>query len=285
MIIFQKGAIHSGKSNVQYSHSHFEVMTMPAGYAHFRFGNNVLPHLPPDAAKAVQSFRQLYDVGLQGPDLLFYYNPVFRTETGELAYMLHRQSGKEFFGNALRRMKTNSTECAVAYLYGILGHYCLDSLCHPYIHGVSAEGKIGHTEMESEFDRFLMEKDGIAEPHFYRMDRHFRLSRKDCDTAALLLEPATPAALRKSNRNMIWVSRLTTMRNRKLAAILLGFGGKTGLEMLIPERLNEKCVGTDAALMNLYRQAAEKYPVLARQLYHSITTGEPLGDAFVPCFG
>lgn len=258
---------------------------MPSGYAHYRFGSEMLPLLPGEGSRLAQRFRQLYDVGLQGPDPLFYYNPVFRSNMGALASRLHRQSGREFFGNALKKLKVSPSEGARAYLFGLLGHYCLDSVCHPYVRGVAAVGRIGHTEMETEFDRFLMEKDGIAKPHRFSMGDHYRLTRGECVTAALFLEPATPAAINRCVRSMIRVDRLATMKNRKLAKNLMGFGGNTGLQMLMGETPNEKCVGTNAALLSLYEQAAEQYPNLARQLSDAMETGDTLGDDFAPCFG
>lgn len=41
---------------------------MPASYAHYRFGKQVLPALPAEIRQNIQRFRRLYDMGLQGPD-------------------------------------------------------------------------------------------------------------------------------------------------------------------------------------------------------------------------
>ena len=38
---------------------------MPAGYAHYRFGKLLLPHLPADVRQTIQRFRRMYDAGLQ----------------------------------------------------------------------------------------------------------------------------------------------------------------------------------------------------------------------------
>ena len=97
---------------------------MPASYAHYRFGKQVLPTLPADVRQCIQRFRRLYDMGLQGPDFFFYYNPVMKTAVGGLGEHFHSQTGQVFFDHAC---KAASSEAARAYLYGLLCHYCLDS--------------------------------------------------------------------------------------------------------------------------------------------------------------
>ena len=48
---------------------------MPSTYAHRRFGTNVLEHLPDELRAQLEQNRELYDIGLHGPDLLFYWHP------------------------------------------------------------------------------------------------------------------------------------------------------------------------------------------------------------------
>ena len=78
---------------------------MPSIYAHLRFGEDVLSRIPGKNSRLAGRFRQLYDVGLQGPDPFFYYNPLFHTATGQLGKKLHRQSGIVFFGNVVCELR------------------------------------------------------------------------------------------------------------------------------------------------------------------------------------
>ena len=57
---------------------------MPATYTHFRFGQDVKQRLPKRLRKIVDLHEDLFDIGLYGPDILFYYhaavaNPVSLT--------------------------------------------------------------------------------------------------------------------------------------------------------------------------------------------------------------
>ena len=47
---------------------------MPSTYAHRRFGADVLERLPAELQEKIAPYRELYDIGLHGPDLLFYYH-------------------------------------------------------------------------------------------------------------------------------------------------------------------------------------------------------------------
>ena len=57
---------------------------MPSAYAHYRFGAQLLKRMPPDFCRTAQRFRQLYGVGLHGPDIFFDYSPLMKTSVGSL---------------------------------------------------------------------------------------------------------------------------------------------------------------------------------------------------------
>ena len=54
---------------------------MPTTYAHYKFGGEVVNTLPRLLQRSIENNRELFDLGVHGPDLLFYYkaltkNPV-----------------------------------------------------------------------------------------------------------------------------------------------------------------------------------------------------------------
>ena len=68
---------------------------MPSTYAHYRFGQEVLKELPNDIKKIIIENKELYDIGLHGPDLLFYYLPLKTNEINSIGYNMHEKTGKE----------------------------------------------------------------------------------------------------------------------------------------------------------------------------------------------
>ena len=57
-----------------------EAGNMPAAYAHYYFGKKVYKTLPKQEQEIIREGKYAFLLGLHGPDLLFYYFPVFRKE-------------------------------------------------------------------------------------------------------------------------------------------------------------------------------------------------------------
>lgn len=258
---------------------------MPAAYAHYRFGTQALELLDPALRQQISRFRQVYDMGVQGPDFFFYYNPLFHTAAGSLGHKFHMQSGKTFFSAAVRRLRLNPSEVGTVYLYGVLAHYCLDSVVHPFIHETEAAGEVSHVAMESEFERFLLTKDGKIPAHAQDLSRFTKLSRGECVTVADLYPGATPRAVLQGVRNMERILKLFASRKRKVVETVVGLAGKRAREQLIPRTPALGSEERNEALLSLYDNALERYPILAAQLTALRTGGTDLGPEFEPAFG
>ena len=258
---------------------------MPSTYAHYRFGTEVIPKLGRDAQLAVARFRPLYDAGLHGPDIFFHYNIFWNTATGSLGSSMHKLSGREFFSQVCKRQRMHPSEAGMAYLYGFLAHYALDSVCHPFINEIVAQGEIGHVELESEFERFLLDVDHKTPPHRQDLSKHLHLTRSEAATAAYLLPPTTPGQIRRSVRNMARHCRLLATVNPGLANRVLSRMGRDIADQQIPQEPNRNCAYLDGDLHRLYKEALELYPILAKQMESHIKDRTPLGGEFSRNFG
>lgn len=253
---------------------------MPSNYAHYRFGVLSLPHLPADVRRPIQRFRRMYDMGLHGPDLFFYYNPLSKNPTAALGRQLHGQTGREFFVQTCAHLQQNPSEAGLAYLYGLLAHYCLDSACHPLVQAEAAGGKIGHVELEVEFDRFLLDKDRKTPPCTQDISQHMKLTRGECVTVAEFYPSATPSAVHMSVRNMVFWTRFLAGKNRRLLKNALTLVPDELAQNLMPEHANPKCFHLDPVLLDLYDQALSRYPDMVEQLTAYMNYGAELGDDF-----
>lgn len=258
---------------------------MPSNYAHYRFGVKALEKMDPDIRRKVQKFRNVYDTGLHGPDLFFYYNPLIHTATGALGKKFHAQTGDAFFSAAARRLRLNPSEVGRVYLYGVLGHYCLDAALHPLVEAIAREGKIGHVELETEFDRFLLTRDGKIPPHVQDFSGHMRLSRGECVTVSGFFPGSSPSDILRSVRNMARLTRLLASRNRRTVETLVGLAGKNARQILMPRSPNPNCAHLDETMLELYDQALERYPAMEAQLTALLSSGTALGEEFSPIFG
>lgn len=73
---------------------------MPAFYAHYRFGCDVLNQLPEDIRSICTAHRGLFDIGLHGPDIYFFYRPVLPNKVNRIGYAAHKRSGRYFLQRA-----------------------------------------------------------------------------------------------------------------------------------------------------------------------------------------
>lgn len=115
---------------------------MPGFTTHYLFGIKVYKDSTDRSIKKmISSHPQAYQLGLQGPDIFFYYLPnLFKRSTKALASLMHESRTGLFFKNAINEIDKyhgKDQEVAFAYLSGFLCHYCLDTMNHPYIYAAT----------------------------------------------------------------------------------------------------------------------------------------------------
>ena len=261
---------------------------MPATYAHYRMGVALLPTLPADVRRTIQRFRRLFDVGLHGPDIFFYHNPVMRTPIGALGAKFHAQTGREFFQRVCRIARLDNSEAAQAYIYGVLCHYVLDSLCHPFILEQAERSPVNHSQIEAEFDRFLLEQDGKIPPESQDLTPHLQLTYGECETLAKFYPGVTTRNVQDSLRNMTAILKLFTAPEGARRTVLskgLTVLGPNIKGMLLPTAPNPDCAPLDRPLLELYDQAVEAFPLYLNQLRAHMTYNGLFEEEFTKNFG
>ena len=235
---------------------------MPSTYAHYRLGQEVLKGLSVDAGRIINNNKELYDIGLHGPDILFYYKPLFSCEVNKQGYDMHARSGKMFFENAakvLSETDEGQKEAALAYIYGFCCHFALDVSCHKYIDEKIAADGVSHTEIEVEFDRSLMENDGYN-PVTHILTNHIHASYENAEVISRFYENLTPKQVKKSLESMIYYNRLLiapSQLKRKLIYGLLRITGnyKEMHGLIVNYRPNPLCDDSTKKLYSLYENA------------------------------
>ncbi len=129
---------------------------MPALAAHYQFGALVFEKLPKPIQEIITPHREHYDVGTQGPDILFYHDVFKKDEVVDFGNHLHTLSGASFFLEIWDKKSSWSKEL-LAYLCGFCAHFTLDKNCHPYVNEYAPTGD-EHIIMESAFDKIIVDK-------------------------------------------------------------------------------------------------------------------------------
>lgn len=258
---------------------------MPANYAHLRFGQEMMPKLPPDVLRAVQKYPKLYKLGAHGPDFLFCYRPGLIPWDKSLGHRYHYGDTRAFFSGIVRRLRLKPREEATAYLYGLLTHYALDSQCHPYIKQADAEGIAGHIQIETEFDRLLLEKDGLLSPKPHFSLEHLKLNRQERSLLAFFYPKAPPAQIRGGITAMRWLFGCSMLREGRGAAAAKKLLGGTFSQYIMTPKPDARCAETNRRLLELTAQASRRFEPLCAGLTAHITRKTPLGEEFAPIFG
>ncbi|MBQ7353895.1 MAG: zinc dependent phospholipase C family protein [Clostridia bacterium] len=160
---------------------------MPAIYAHRVFGEAVINTLSPTLVDPLMDHLPLFQMGLHGPDLLFYYQPFFKTPLGALGNLLHRCTGRQVIETMLevtRRLPEEDRDAGLAYTLGFACHYLLDSACHPYVEQLVKSGKAPHCTIEGEFDLWLIHGEGKIPTETDPVSHLAELSAADCAVIA-----------------------------------------------------------------------------------------------------
>ncbi len=258
---------------------------MPTTYAHYRFGRDVLARLPEGLRQEIIPCQAFFDLGVHGPDLLFYYRALTANPVRRLGDACHRQTGREFFSQRIPVARQGPPE-ARAYLYGVLCHFALDRECHPCV-GEKERTGVSHSAIEASFDRCLMEKDGL-DPVRHNVTGHLCPSREAAGVIAPFYPPLAEKTIYRAQKSMVFDLRMLIASGLKRRLLLLAMGlvGQKSLgDLLVPLQQNPLCEDSDIALCQCYDRALTLAETMLRELECCLRGEGQLGVGFDHSFG
>lgn len=147
---------------------------MPGFATHYLFGVDAYRKLSSTRLKDnLKKQHSAFALGLQGPDLFFYYLPSYLLHKRNLGALAHDSNTGAFFANLIAGRSLfaghrRQLEIADAYILGFLGHYTLDCTVHPYVYAqtgytpLSPPGNLEyfgrHAYLETEIDNILLQR-------------------------------------------------------------------------------------------------------------------------------
>ena len=259
---------------------------MPSTYAHRRFGADVLVQLPRELREKITPYRPLYDMGLHGPDLMFYYRALQSNPVNRLGNAMHEQPGRVFFTRARGVVNTaRNKNAAWAYALGFFCHFALDSTCHPFVEQFTRESGVTHCEIETEFDNMLLRRDGYDPLTFFTAS-HIHPSAANARVIAPFYRDISEQTALEALKGMIMVHKVLQASNPvKRWVVLTGMrvAGKYEFMhgLVANPQLNPKCVQSSQKLEELYKTAVP----LAVRLIEEYAENKPLGAEYQHTFG
>ena len=101
---------------------------MPGFMTHFTVGTNFQKKIPDGFVyNAIKNNQKVYNLGLQGPDIFFYFIPYKLINKKNLGSLLHRNKIKEFFVTSVNYIikcsNKEEKEIMIAYISGFYAHF------------------------------------------------------------------------------------------------------------------------------------------------------------------
>ena len=136
---------------------------MPAAYTHYKFGQEVLFHLSNKKLREVIAhYPKMFDLGLYGPDILFYHGIPGKKELNYLGFSLHKEKAADFFVYAKDIVELRKKE---------------DELKKAQLDGLDVYSA-GNADLNFVFDRYIATKKELASStyanYIYMYDRYVR---------------------------------------------------------------------------------------------------------------
>lgn len=263
---------------------------MPSTYAHFRFGQQVYRRLSKRICSEIQSYKTLFDIGLHGPDLLFYYHPLISNRINRIGYAMHNETGHTVFSRLGRiAAKSENLEANFAYLYGFLCHFALDRECHGYIGKKIIQSSVSHAEIEVEFDRFLLLYDH-KNPLTQVLTHHIQPSISNARIISHFFPEVSALQIQKAMYSMIFYHHLLLAPHspkRKLVYTLLKVtrNDKEMHGLVMNLKPNPNCIDSNQKLCTLYNNAITKAVTMITEYQDNLSGKLPWQDWYSYTFG
>lgn len=262
---------------------------MPSTYAHYQFGQEVQKKLPEELSSIISHHMPLYQIGLHGPDILFYYHALFPNSVNHMAYRIHEKKASYFIRKSLVTLKSLSNpEAGLAYMFGFICHFALDSECHSYIEFKVRQNGITHTEIETDFDRRLLLNAG-KDPVRTCLTGHIHPSPEDCEIIAAFFPYITPKQIARSLSSMIhyhWLLLAPGKIKRFFVLLLLRLTGnyKEMHGLLMTKQPRAGCEDSTRELLKRSRHAIPIALQLCENYYNVFCEMDVLSQRFYRTF-
>lgn len=255
---------------------------MPASYAHYCFGQAVYDRLSKDIKEIINENREIYDIGLNGPDILFYYKPLKKNRINSFGHEIHRQDGIEFFNKAKKHILEDKD--GLPYILGFLCHFILDSNCHPYISKAMKESGVSHGEIEAELDGRLMRKHNLS-PQSVSAGKHIIPTKENSKIIAKFYDGISESQILESLRSVRFYNKLLLCENNLKRNIMKGVlskikGAESFSHMIINVIPNPKCKNNIDKLLILYEKSIDEAVQIIEEYYRNLNSDKSIGERF-----
>lgn len=264
---------------------------MPACYTHYKFGEAVLQQLPASPTKEIlEKNKDLFLIGLHGPDILFYYKALEKDDINQLGHRMHFIPARPFFEKTLAQLSTEADpDAALAYMCGFVCHLALDFSCHSCVEYYLRNTTLSHTEVETYLDRSYLLEDK-KNPLTWNISNHVQVNERTAKVIASLIDgldevKVNTKQMLRTLKEMKWYNQLflpTSHLKEKIVRLGMKLVGKYDhLHGLIMKRDCDEA--TQVMVNHLRRHVENAVPLTIQMIEHFVNcheTGGALDERF-----
>ena len=257
---------------------------MPTTYAHDLFGKMVYHRLDPEIQEKIKKYQITYQIGVHGPDILFYVRPFHKNRFNQMAHRLHREEATGFFERGRELYQKTGNEEILVYLLGFICHFMLDSTCHPYISEYMKKTGARHDEIETEFDRALMVRTG-KDPFHYQPGSVIRIEKNSVDAISEVMEGMSHKDIVRALMGTKFYTRLPICdsekkRKVKLAVARILFMYRLADGRIIRGEPKDICLESTQHLTQLFLQTVPEAAAMINEYYKQRNGSDRLNVRF-----
>ena len=256
---------------------------MPTTYTHDVFGKMVYQKMPENLKEIAANHINSYRIGQHGPDILFYYHLFHANPVNQTGIEMHEEIAAPFFRKCKKYCQETGDEEALAYVFGFICHYMLDSTCHPYITKYMEKTGARHDEIETELDRCLIKKSG-KNPFRFKPAASLKASKESVRAISAVLE-LPEKTVRKSINSLKFYTGITVChRFPKRMFLLWGMrllGAYDSIQGHIMRRKPlRRCEQSTEELLELFRLAIPETLTVLEDFYNTLGEAEEISGRF-----
>ncbi|MDO4280290.1 MAG: zinc dependent phospholipase C family protein [Peptococcaceae bacterium] len=259
---------------------------MPAIFAHYSFGMQAVARFAPEMQRVVRSHEAMYRMGLQGPDFYFFdqLEMLRGRHLSRVGSAIHRDSCAALLARLKGSGHKRLDSAALAYVIGLVGHFTLDSTCHPHIDAWVETLPYEHMRMETEFDRYLLEQAG-EDARRYPLGDCIRAGKRDrLAVGALYADYSAP------DETAALICDFRLIKNLLRTPYDWQYALVQGILRRVPDSapiagvfmgpVDAMSAVTNPRLAALFDEALERYPKLAASAWAYFCEDEALDEYF-----
>ncbi|WP_329380666.1 zinc dependent phospholipase C family protein [Anaerofustis butyriciformans] len=265
---------------------------MPGITAHYIFGQKVLDKYPKEIKNIVIENKDLFNIGLQGPDILFYYKPLKSNNVTKFGNDMHDEKGSIFFNSAidtLHSIEEENFNKYLSYLLGFLCHFTFDSNAHGYIENKIYTSKVTHYDIEWEFERYLMKKNNIDPKKKQRLN-WINISKENSKIISDFYKGITPDEIFHSINSISFYDSFLLgahLWQRELVSFVLHISGqyKSKNKLRMQKEPIKLCLDSNLRLEKIMNNSINKCIENTNILIDKLDNNTSLSKAFDKTFG